>query len=110
MNALKNIGAALAVFVGYLVIPFFCLARAWGPTFSSAGPYPAHAIDCWSWAPLNKVYGNPEDGVSGIYAMIWEPGAGARSLYMPGRNPIWRACCWNYRNMANQLKRTWGLV
>jgi hypothetical protein len=98
--------------LGYAIIPFFCLAQYWTASISTAGPYKPHAIDRWRATWLNTIYGNPEDGVSGRFAIIWGsgPNLGVRVPYMQGRNPVWRACCWNYRNMANQLKRTWGLV
>lgn len=49
----------------FLLIPF-CLTHAWtkGGLWPSINPT-HRAIDRWRWQMLNKVYGNPEDGVSG---------------------------------------------
>jgi hypothetical protein len=104
--AQKILEAVIAPLVGLVVLIPFCLARAWEPCWSSKGPYPVHAIDCWKWAPLNKFYGNPEDGVSGKYALIWK--GNVRVPYMPNAWPPWRAYCWSaWRNTADQLKYTY---
>lgn len=61
------------------------------------------AIDRWSWRPLNVLYGNPEDGVSGQYALIWVNSV--LSPYMPHASAAWRAYCWSaWRNSCDNLK------
>lgn len=89
----------LATVVGWgLLIPF-CLAQAW----DNAGRLSIkdrRAIDAWNWIPLNCVYGNPEDGVSGRDAILIGGGS-----YMPGAWAPWRAYCWSaLRNSADNLK------
>jgi hypothetical protein len=109
--AQKAIGGVIAPLVGLVVLIPFCLAQAWEPCLSSGGPWPVHDIDRWKWAPLNRVYANPEDGVSGAYALVWEKGTGRR---VPYKAPFtqwapWRAYCWSaWRNSADQLKYTYG--
>lgn len=100
--AAQLVSAALTI-VGWFVLIPFCAARAWR---DSATPSinDGRVIDEWSFAPLNWIYGNPEDGVSGKDALIWTS-ATTRSEYMPGANDAWRAYCWSaWRNSTNNLK------
>ncbi len=104
--AQKVVGGVIAPLTGLVVLIPFCLAQAWEPCMSTEGPWPVHQIDRWKWAPLNRVYGNPEDGVSGKYALIWV--GGKRVPYMPNAWAPWRAYCWSaWRNTADQLKYTY---
>ncbi len=88
--------------VGWFLLIPFCLAHAWKPS-----PYPsikdgARKIDRWSWEPLNAIYGNPDDGVSGQCALI---GPTASDPYLPKASAAWRAYCWSaLRNSCDQLK------
>jgi hypothetical protein len=87
-----------------LLIPF-CLELAWEPCPSRFNS--DHLIDRWRFGPLNWVYSNPEDGVSGEHSLVHAGpnGTGARVPYMPGANPAWRAYCWSaLRNSADNLK------
>jgi hypothetical protein len=87
----------VAMIAGWFVLIPFCLARAWTPCHSDF--VPQRVIDCWSWEPLNWIYGQPEDGVSGLRAIVH---GGA---YMPGANAAWRAYCWSaLRNSCDMLK------
>lgn len=113
----KLIGAVIAPAIGLVVLIPFCLAQAWEDCPSTEGPYPVHTIDRWTWAPLNRVFGNPEDGVSGKYALIWYTPPGgtlADAVRVPYKAPFtqwapWRAYCWSaWRNTADQLKWTYG--
>jgi hypothetical protein len=100
----------LAMLAGPIVLAVPCLMQAWEPCVSTAGPYPPHVIDRWKWKPLNAVYGNPEDGVSGQYALIWDgnkrvPYTAPFTQWAP-----WQAFCWSvWRNSTNQLHRSWGV-
>jgi len=97
VEVLSLVGAAL----GYLILPIPCALQAWHDVPSQFDA--ARTIDAWDWEPLNAVFGNPEDGVSGRYAMVWDNGAHVK--YMDGRNPVWRAMCWSIgRNSADELK------
>jgi hypothetical protein len=90
-----------ATALGWVLLIPFCLAQAWT----------ADVPDRWSFAPLNYVYGNAEDGVSGRRALIWGSGAdeGKKVPYMPGAAPAWRAYCWSaWRNSAGNLKRVFA--
>lgn len=83
----------------FLLIPF-CLARAW--VADAVSIKDGRTIDVWRWRPLNVVYGNREDGVSGIYARIGPTGS---APYMPGARDWWRAYCWSaWRNSCDNLK------
>ena len=88
----------------FLLLPF-CLRQAWdGPTrhrLSNKGD--GREIDTWRWRPLNRIYGNPEDGVSGQCAIIYLNGNA--SPYMPHASAWWRAYCWSaLRNSCDNLK------
>lgn len=94
----------------FLLIPF-CLTQAWETTYPvddradkvSKSIKDGRTIDRWS-APLNYVYGNPEDGVSGQQARVWDP-YGTLQPYMPGVPDWWRAYCWSaLRNSCDNLK------
>jgi hypothetical protein len=106
--AQKVIGGFIAPALGLVVLIPFCLAQAWEPCMSTENPFgrAPREIDRWKWAPLNRVYGNPEDGVSGAKALVWVNGE--RVPYMPGAWAPWRAYCWQARNSADQLKYTYG--
>lgn len=91
----------LATVVGWIVLIPFCLAQAWKPSFRLAT---LRDTDAWRWSALNRVYGNLEDGVSGIHALIWN-NSGQQVPYMPGAWAPWRAYCWSaLRNSCDNLK------
>lgn len=111
----------LATVLGWFLLVPFCLAQAWKPGYLSAFTEDKH-IDAWSFEPLNYIYGNPEDGVSGQQALIWTS-EGRQVPYMPLPDfltrftdipirrflvwiyPAWRAYCWSaWRNSADNLK------
>lgn len=93
--ALVQLVSLLATVIGWFVLIPFCLAQAW----TSEKP------DQWNWKPLNSVYGNPEDGVSGKDALIWNTGGTAKVPYQPTAWAPWRAYCWSaWRNSADSLK------
>lgn len=87
----------------FLLLPF-CIARAWYLSPIVQGSLKdGRQIDRWSWGLLNKVYGNPEDGVSGRFALIWRNGV--QVPYMPNAPAWWRAYCWSaWRNSCDSLK------
>jgi hypothetical protein len=96
----------LATVAGWLVLLPFCLLQAWtAPSARSINPStPGRLVDSWRWQPLNAVYGNPEDGVSGQQAAVWNS-TGQLVPYMPTAPACWRAYCWSaWRNSADQLK------
>lgn len=105
------------IVLGWFLLMPFCLAHTW-----KFGVHPSikdgkRTIDVWKWEPLNWVYGNPEDGVSGQWALI---GPTASDSYMPlppfalrmfwahiyvWGYTAWRAYCWSaLRNSCDQLK------
>lgn len=94
---------------GTVILIYPCLRCAWHDTQSTVQYFgrPQRTIDAWDSAWLQSIYGNPEDGVSGQYALI-NP-AGVQVPYMPGAWPPWRAYCWSaWRNSTNMLAREWG--
>lgn len=117
-----------AIAVGFPLLLVPCLMHSWHECESTVNPFnrPVHTIDRWNWEWLNRWYSNPEDGVSGKYALIWISGEAAKSpanptgvpervLYMPDANkprwmPQWlwdslRAWLWSaWRNNADNLK------
>lgn len=91
----------IAMLVGWLLLIPFCLAQAWVADVISIKD--GRAIDRWQWRPLNLIYGNPEDGVSGQTAFIWVNGS--LSFYRLGVWSPWRAYLWSaWRNSADNLK------
>lgn len=102
--------------LGWLILLPFCVAQAWESNHDSGLTYwgtPLHfgvhsikdqrPIDQWSWALLNAIYGNPEDGVSGQQALVWTPTG--QVPYMPNAPAWWRAYCWSaFRNSCDNLK------
>lgn len=87
--------------LGWVVLIPFCVRKAWTADLKSIKDQ--RVIDRWNWKPLNWIWGNPEDGVSGQYALVWD--RTGQVPYMPGADPAWRAYCWSaWRNSANMLK------
>lgn len=87
----------IATMIGWVLLIPFCLREAW---------VPAGSIDRWALGPFNLIYGNPEDGVSGRYALIWNAEGTTRVPYMSNAWAPWRAYLWSgWRNSANGLKR-----
>lgn len=100
--ALVQLVSLIATISGWLILIPFCLAQAWTADAHSIKDA-TRVIDRWSWKPLNKIYGNPEDGVSGQQALVWI--SGVNSPYMPTARASWRAYCWSaWRNSADNLK------
>lgn len=96
--AVVQLISLVATVIGWLVLLPFCAAHAWklGPKSIKD----ARIIDMWSWGPLNLVYGNPEDGVSGMFALVQ-----GDQEYMPKANAFSRAYCWSaLRNSCDNLK------
>jgi hypothetical protein len=110
--------------IGWLLLIPFCLAHAWtaGGLWPSINPT-HRMVDRWSWRPLNWIYGNPEDGVSGLQALVWNSTGTLQGPYMPLPTlalPVWydrrarifiwlfdawRAYCWSgWRNSCDNLK------
>lgn len=104
----------LATVVGWFLLIPFCLAlRGNRPAVAGiAKMYDGRprSIDPWPWKPLNTVYGNPEDGVSGRYALIWGADGRQHGYTPPGpawlsSRLAWSAYCWSaWRNSADNLK------
>jgi hypothetical protein len=87
-----------------LLIPF-CLTHAWNTRLALSIKDPRRRIDVWDWMPLNYVYGNPEDGVSGQCALVGNADNTALVPYMPNAPAWWRAYLWcGWRNSCDALK------
>jgi len=98
-----------AEILGWVILVPFCLRRDWLLDAKSIND--ARPVDRWRWAPLNWVYGNPEDGVSGSTALVWSPAGAGLVPYMPDAPAWWRAYCWSaWRNSTDNLKYvfSWG--
>ena len=98
--AVVQLISLVATVLGWVLLVPFCLSHAW-----KLGPKSIkdeRIIDVWSWASLNLVYGNPEDGVSGMFALVQ-----GNQEYMPSSKvpAWWRAYCWSaLRNSCDNLK------
>lgn len=89
------------IILGWILLIPFCIRQAW--TADSKSIKDQRVIDRWNWKPLNWIWGNPEDGVSGQYALVWT--RTGQVPYMAGADPAWRAYCWSaWRNSADALK------
>jgi len=96
----------VAMVIGWIVLIPFCLVQAW--TSDAVSIKDGRQIDRWSWRPLNAIFGNPEDGVSGQTALIWVNGV--PSTYLPNAWAPWRAYCWSgWRNSCDGLKYAFAL-
>jgi hypothetical protein len=99
--AVVQLVSLIAMVAGWLILIVPCALQAWHDVPSQFDP--TRQVDAWSW-PINAVYGNPEDGVSGQHALVWDD-SGHKVAYMPGSNPVWRAYCWSaWRNSTDNLK------
>ncbi len=100
----------LATACGWFILIPFCLFQDW-----QMSPIPSindgkRTIDEWKWMWLNRIYGNPEDGVSGQMALVWINGT-TRVPYRPNTWPPLRAYLWSaWRNSADMLKYRLGWV
>jgi hypothetical protein len=93
----------LATVLGWVVLIPFCLTHAWYVSAIPSVKDNQRRVDRWRFAPVGFLYDNPEDGVSGIYALIWINGV--LSPYMPDAPAWWRAYCWSaWRNSCDNLK------
>lgn len=89
--------------IGLTVAILLCLSRSWSAaSVNSIKPMSSRVfVDEWV-APVNALFGNPEDGVSGRFAFGAWYGA-----YNP-TGSRWRAICWNCRNwLAGFNYLTW---
>lgn len=87
----------VAWLVGLVLLAPLCYFKMWGDNGVSIKS-PDRIIDSWT-LPINSIYGNPEDGVSGKYAVV------AGTSYLPTSNPSIRAYRWSaLRNSADGLK------
>lgn len=101
--AISQIVSGIFTLLGFVILLPFCITNAWEPS-----PTPSindgRIIDEWTWKPLNYIYGNPEDGVSGQKALIWTSGT-TRGEYLPKASAWWRAYSWSaLRNSTGGLK------
>lgn len=87
----------------FLLLPF-CLLNDWTVgAMDLKSIKDGRPIDKWNGPVLNFIYGNPEDGVSGRYAIIYLNGNA--SPYKPNASAWWRAYCWSaLRNSCDNLK------
>lgn len=91
-----------ALLAGVIILILPCVLRAWKISNKASIKDQLRVIDEWSWKPLNWVYGQPEDGVSGKQAIVYT--TGQAGPYLPAAGERWRAYCWNHRNWAGNLK------
>lgn len=102
----------LATIVGWVLLLPFCVFKRWTTTqwldgffIYSTSLKDKRTIDHWNSILMNAVYGNPEDGVSGQYALIWNAGGTALGPYAPTRWVWLNAYLWSaWRNSCDNLK------
>lgn len=99
----------ICTLIGYVVLLPMCLFRAW-----EKSPTPSindgRTIDRWSLHFMNAIWGNPEDGVSGQTALVWE-GATRVEYWLSCKYDWVRAYAWSaWRNSCNNLKYVFALA
>lgn len=96
---------AICAVTGWVVLILPCLLEAWEPSPVPSVNADHRQIDRWAWGCLNPIWGNPEDGVSGLTALVWVSGT-ARGPYWPEcPNAALRAYAWSAgRNSCDALK------
>ncbi len=90
--------------LGWVILALPCLIHAWEPS-----PVPSindgRKIDRWAWGWLNRVWGNPDDGVSGLTALVWVNGTTRASYWPTCPSAALRAYTWSaWRNSCDALK------
>lgn len=112
----------LATLIGYFILIPICLFHLWtDPVYPGIKTQPAGIMMDKFSLPINFIYGNPEEGVSGKQALVWSVGVNppVQVPFMPtpsGYGKIrtwlwdaWRAWNWSaWRNSCDQLKYTFG--
>lgn len=87
--------------VGWVLVGIACYYYEWTytPNVKSIKPLDNRKmVDTWDWAFMRKIYGNPEDGVSGIYAY----GPSWTGAFNSPPVTRWKAFTWSgRRNWAN---------
>jgi hypothetical protein len=101
--------SAVTDYLGWLTGWIPCLLHAWKATLQTVWAADAppnlrnRTIDRWTFPPLNWLYANPRDGVSGQDALV-QDASGTYTLYMVNSSAAWRAYCWSFgRNRSNML-------
>ncbi|MDE1989025.1 MAG: hypothetical protein KGI82_01030 [Betaproteobacteria bacterium] len=102
--ALAQLVMLAAMLAGFVVLMLPCLLHAW-----ELSPVPSindgRRIDRWTWALLNPIWGNPEDGVSGLAARVWVNGVTQRAYWPSCPSAALRAYAWSaWRNSCDALK------
>lgn len=96
--------------VGLILLIIPCAFKLWGMHGNKtnkvwAAPFEnlnGREIDSWDWNWLNTWFGNPEDGVSGMTALVWD--LDKLVPYNPSGSR-WKAYCWSaWRNSVDALK------
>jgi hypothetical protein len=97
-----------ATILGWFLLVWPCYKQRWVADAVSTNTVitTRTTIDRWQSKWLNPIWGNPEDGVSGAYAVIRDATGGeVPGGYMPFHDPRWRAYLWSaWRNSADGLK------
>lgn len=100
--AIVQLIAFTATAIGWILLIPFCIAQAW--IADTTSDKDGRKIDRWSWRPLNWIYGNREDGVSGYTALVWVDGY-TQGPYLPKASAWARAYRWSaLRNSCDNLK------
>lgn len=99
--AIVQIVSIVFTAIGWILLIPFCVAQAW--TVDAISTKDGRPIDRWNWRTLGRIYGNPEDGVSGQTALVWDNGQ--LVFYLPHSASSWRAYRWSaIRNSCDNLK------
>lgn len=95
----------LAMVAGWFVLLPVCIDRRWWTPLDSKSLKDGRLIDRWNSLWLHRVYGNPEDGVSGQTALVWNRLGSNQIPYKPTRWAWLNAYLWSaWRNSCDNLK------
>lgn len=106
----RKVGGVALIPVGMVVLIAPCALRAWGPAGVSNKTWPdgythlnGRSVDGWTWRWLWPLFHNPEDGDSGITALIVQADGSVKSYNPTGSR--WKAWLWSaWRNSVDGLK------
>lgn len=95
----------LATVAGWFILLPFCLARTWTLSTLAGSAKDGRPIDHWNAGWLRFCFDNPEDGVSGQTALVWNRLGSNQIPYKPTRWAWLNAYLWSaWRNSCDNLK------
>lgn len=93
--ALVQFVSFILMVIGWVLLFPLCLTKAWVPVESRY--WPLKIVTAWRWEWVQSIWGNWEDGVTGVGTTA--------GVYLPNAPDWWRAYMWSaWRNSTNNLR------